>query len=70
MGNVHRNNCVPWWICENYDILDRNCLPVIEYANSSMDKQAFNMLTMARLCEMPDDMEDLSVLAEMLDNSN
>ena len=28
-----------------------------------MDKQAYNMLTMARLCKPPEDMEELSILA-------
>ena len=69
MGYVYSNSLVAKWIYENYDILDRNLLPVIEYANKTMDKQAFNMMTMARLCYMPEEMEDLSVLAEALECS-
>jgi len=41
-------------------------LPVIEYADEYMDKQAFNMMTMARLCELPECLEELSLLAENL----
>ncbi len=44
-------------------MLDRNVLPVIEYANETNDTQAFNMMTMALLCRLPEDIEDLSVLA-------
>ncbi len=70
LGKVHRNPLVPRWINENYDILDRNLLPVIEYANDTMSKFAFSMMTMALLCELPDDLDDLAVLADNLDLSN
>ena len=66
LGKIHCNDLVPRWIRENYDILDVNLLPVIKYANESMDKAAFGMMTMARLCELPEVMEDLSVLASNL----
>ena len=66
MDNVHRNSLVPKWFHLNYDILERGLIPVIEYVNETLDKQAYNMLTMARVCEMPDDLADLSLLADNL----
>ena len=43
---------------------------MIDYANNTLDKQAYNMLTMARLITETEDMEDLSVLATNLSLSN
>ena len=38
LGKVYLNPLVNRWFYENYDILDRNVLPVIEYANDTMSK--------------------------------
>jgi len=70
LGKIHPNFLIARWIRENYDILDTNMIPVIRYANESMDPQAFGMMTMARLCELPECIEDLSVLAGNLELSN
>ena len=66
MGKVFRNNEVPKWIFENFDLLDRNLIEVIEHANITMDKGASHIMTMVTLSELPDEMDDLSVLADVL----
>ena len=63
LGTVNQCPIVPSWICHNYEHLDKNCLPVIEYANMSLDKNSGVMLDMARVCKLPDDLDDLMILA-------
>ena len=70
LSKVHRNSMVTNWIKENYDILDVNLLPVIKWANETMDNDAFGMMTMAVLCNLPEDLEDLAVLSSNLSTSN
>ena len=50
LDKVHRNHLVSQWLHENYDVLDRDIIPVIKHANETMDDQTYNMLTMACLC--------------------
>ena len=38
------------WLHDNYDVLDRDIIPVIAYVNETLDSQAYNMLTIQCLC--------------------
>ncbi len=70
LNKVHRNPLVSNWLYENYDILDRNLYPVMVHANETLDKATFSMMTMALLCKLPDNLEDLSLVAGNLDSSD
>ena len=50
LNKIHSNHDVSRWLHDNYDVLDRDIIPVINHANETLDSQAHNMLTMACLC--------------------